>query len=128
MVRYLLEHGAKAETDHGQPALMAAATVDDDDPQGVKLLLERKARVDARGALKRTALMTAAMHGNAFIAQQLLDAGAQIDLADAHGTTALMEAARAGADDVLDVFAARKPSLDLVDAKGRTALIIAVSR
>ena len=104
---------------------MAAATVDDDDPQGIKLLLKRKARVDARGPLKRTALMTAAMHGNAFIAQQLLDAGAHIDLADAQGTTALMEAARAGADDVLDVFASRKPSLDLVDAKGRTALIIA---
>ena len=104
---------------------MAAATVDDDDPQGIKLLLKRKARVDARGPLKRTALMTAAMHGNAFIAQQLLDAGAHIDLADAQGTTALMEAARAGADDVLDVFASRNPSLDLTDAKGRTALIIA---
>jgi ankyrin repeat protein len=125
MVRFLLERGAKCETEHGQPALMAAATVDDDDPQGIKLLLKRKARVDARGPLKRTALMTAAMHGNAFIAQQLLDAGAQIDLPDAHGTTALMEAARAGADDVLDVFATRKPSLDLVDAKGRSALVIA---
>ena len=125
MMRFFLEHGARTETDHGQPALLAAATVDDDDPQGVKLLLKRKARVDAHGALKRTALMTAAMHGNAFIAQQLLDAGAHIDLADAQGTSALMEAARAGADDVLDVFASRKPSLDLVDAKGRTALIIA---
>jgi ankyrin repeat protein len=125
MMHFLLEHGAKTDTEHGQPALMAAATIDDDDPQGIKLLLKRKARVDARGPLKRTALMTAAMHGNAFIAQQLLDAGAQPDLADAQGTTALMEAARAGADDVLDVFAARKPSLDLVDAKGRTALIIA---
>jgi ankyrin repeat protein len=125
MVRFLLERGAKPENEHGQPALIAAATVDDDDPQGIKLLLKRKARVDARGRLKRTALMTAAMHGNAFIAQQLLDAGAQIDLADAQGTTALMEAARAGADDVLDVFASRKPTLDLTDAKGRTALIIA---
>ena len=125
MARYFLEHGAKVDTEHGQPALIAAATVDDDDPQGVKLLLKRKARVDARGRLKRTALMTAAMHGNAFIAQQLLDSGAQIDLADAQGTTALMEAARAGAEDVLDVFAAYKPSLDLTDAKGRTALIIA---
>ncbi len=125
MVRFFLEHGAKTETEHGQPALMAAATIDDDDPQGIKLLLKRKARVDARGPLKRTALMTAAMHGNAFIAQQLLDSGAHIDLADAKGTTALMEAARAGADDVLDVFASRKPSLDLIDGKGRTALIIA---
>lgn len=125
MVRFLLEHGAKTDTEHGQPALLAAATVDDDDPQGIKLLLKRKARVDARGPLKRTALMTAAMHGNAFIAQQLLDAGAHIDLADAQGTTALMEAARAGADDVLDVFASRNPSLELIDAKGRTALIIA---
>ncbi len=125
MLRFLLERGAKCEVEYGQPALIAASTVDDDDPQGVKFLLKRKARVDARGRLKRTALMTAAMHGNAFIAQQLLDGGAQIDLADAQGTTALMEAARAGAEDVLDVFAARNPSLDVTDAKGRTALIIA---
>ncbi|HEX4479162.1 MAG TPA: ankyrin repeat domain-containing protein [Rudaea sp.] len=125
MLKFLLERGAKCETETGQPALIAASTVDDDDPHGVKLLLKRKARVDARGRLKRTALMTAAMHGNAFIAQQLLDSDAQIDLADAQGTTALMEAARAGAEDVLDVFGARNPSLDLTDAKGRTALIIA---
>jgi ankyrin repeat protein len=99
--------------------------VDDDDPHVVKLLLKKKARVDARGPLKRTALMTAAMHGNAFVAQVLLDAGAQIDLADAHGATALMEAARSGSGDVLDVLASRHPSPDLVDASGRTALIIA---
>ena len=125
LVKFLLERGAKTDTDHGQPAIIAASSVDDDDPQGVKLLLKRKARVDARGPLKRTALMTAAMGGNAFIAQLLLDAGAQIDLVDAHGATAPMEAARAGSADVLEVFASRKPALELVDATGRSALIIA---
>ena len=78
------------------------------------------ARVDARGPLKRTALMAAAMNGNELIAQMLLDAGADIDLTDAHGTTALMESARASAAEVLDVFAARNPALDVVDARGRT--------
>ncbi|HEX3895023.1 MAG TPA: ankyrin repeat domain-containing protein [Rudaea sp.] len=125
MVRFLLERSAKTETEHGQPAIMAAAAVDDDDIQGIKLLLKRKARVDARGPLKRTALMAAAMNGNELVAQMLIDAGANLGLADAHGTTALMEAARANAAEVLDVFATKNPPIDAVDNTGRTALIIA---
>lgn len=125
MVRFLLDRGAKTETDHGQPAIIAAAAVDDDDIQGIKLLLKRKARVDARGPLKRTALMAAAMNGNELVAQMLIDAGANLGLADAHGATATMEAARANAPEVLDVLAAGNPPVDAVDAMGRTALIIA---
>jgi uncharacterized protein len=125
LVRFLLERGAKTEGQHLQPALIAAASTDDDDPQGVKLLLKRRAGVDTRGRLARTALMTAALNGNATIAKALLDAGAQIDLADAHGTTALMEAARSGAAEVLEVFADYHPAPDLCDVHGRTALIIA---
>jgi len=125
LARFLLERGAKVEPEHAQPALLAAASVAEDDPAGVKLLLKRRAHVNARGRLGRTALMTAALHGHAEIARALLDAGAQIDLADAHGATALMEAARSGAVEVLDAFAGRTSAPDLVDAHGRTALMIA---
>lgn len=125
LVRFLLERGGKPEVEHAQPALIAAASVDDDDPQGVKLLLKRKAHVNARGRLARTPLMTAALHGHVLVCKALLDAGADIDLADTHGTTALMEAARGGAIDVLELFADHEPALNVCDSHGRTALIIA---
>ena len=125
LARFLLDRGAKLEHEHAQPALLAAASVAEDDAQGVKLLLKRRARVDACGPLARTALMTAALHGHANITKMLLDAGAQIDLVDTHATTALMEAARSGAHAVLDLFATHKPAVDRLDAHGRSALIIA---
>jgi uncharacterized protein len=125
LARFLLDRGAKVEVEYAQPALLAAASIADDDAQGVKLLLKRKARADARGPLARTALMAAALHQNAEIAKALLQAGAQIDLSDAHSATALMEAARSGAHCVLEVFADYRPAVDMVDAHGRSALIIA---
>jgi ankyrin repeat protein len=125
LVRFLLDRGARVEVEHAQPALLAAASVEEDDPQGVKLLLKRKAHVNAPGRLARTALMTAALRGHVLICKALLDAGANIDLVDTHGTTALMEAARGGAIDVLELFADHSPALDACDSHGRTALIIA---
>jgi hypothetical protein len=125
LVRFLLERGARPDVEHAQPALLAAADLAEDDPQGVKLLLKHKARVDAFGPLGRTALLTAALRGHRAIVETLLAAGASVDLADAHGTTALMEAARAGAVGVLDALAKRKPDADRRDATGRSALIIA---
>ena len=125
LVRFLLERGAKPEVGQSQPALIAAATIDEDDSQGVKLLLKRKVRVDARDALQRTALMTAALHGHAEIARVLIEAGARLDAADVHGTTALMEAARADAHRVLDILIPLRPPPDAVDHAGRSALMIA---
>ena len=82
LARFLLDRGAKIETGHAQPALVAAANIAEDDAQGVKLLLKRKARPDANGPLARTlALMTAALNGHADIARALLGAGAKVDLA-----------------------------------------------
>ena len=125
LVRFLLDRGAKPEVPHSQPALIAAAATGEDDVQGIKLLLRRKARIDARDALGRTALMTAALHGHAAIAKALLDAGAQVNASDTHGTTALMEAARADSREVIEELALHKAAADLVDHSGRSALIIA---
>jgi hypothetical protein len=125
LARFLLERGAKPEIGHAQPALIAAASIDDDDADGVKLLLKRKTRVDARDALQRTALMAAALRGHATIVRVLLDAGARVDATDAHGTTALMEAARADAHAVLDALIASRPPPDAVDHAGRSALTVA---
>jgi len=122
---FLLERGAKPEIGHAQPALIAASSIDDDDADGVQLLLKRKTRVDARDALQRTALMAAALRGHETIVRILLDAGARVDAADAHGTTALMEAARADAHAALDALIASRPPPDAVDHVGRSALIVA---
>lgn len=125
LVRFLLERGSSVEVAQAQPALIAAAAIEDDDPTGVALLLKRKARVDARDVLQRTALMTAALHGHAEIAQTLVNAGASLVAADAHGTTPLMEAARTDAQGVLDVLIPLRPPPDAVDHAGRSALMIA---
>ncbi len=124
LARFLLERGARAEPERGQPALIAAAG-GEDDPAGVQLLLKHRARVDARGTLGRTALMAAALSGNAEVAKALIAAGAAIDARDEHGVTALMEAARSGADAVIDVLAARSPDANARDASGRSVLTIA---
>jgi ankyrin repeat protein len=122
---FLLEHGAKPDVEHAQPALVCAAGVADDDAAGIKLLLKHRARVDASAALDRTALMTAALAGHSRVIDALLAANANADLADARGTTALMEAARSGAVSAIHALGKRKASPDRVDAGGRTALMIA---
>lgn len=125
LAEFLLERGARSEVEHAQPALQLAAGVHEDDATGVKLLLRKKARVDAFGRLDRTALMTAALCGHARIAEALIAAGANVDLTDQHGTTALMEAARSGAVAIIHALGKRKVDPDRTDATGRTGLIIA---
>jgi ankyrin repeat protein len=92
---------------------------------GVKALLKHRAGVNVRGAMERTALMTAALAGHTRIAEALLAAGADTNLADHRGTTALMEAARSGAVGVVHALGKRKANPNLVDAEGRSALIVA---
>lgn len=125
LVTFLLDRGAAPEVDHAQPALLLAAAPTDDDPAGVRLLLKRKVKVDARGVLDRTALMVAALNGHAQIAEVLLAAGADVELLDRNGTNALMEAARSGSVAVIHGLGKRKVDPDRVDALGRTALMIA---
>ncbi len=125
LAEFLLERGARSEIDQAQPAIQLAASVTDDDPQGVKLLLKRKSRVDALGALGRSALMTAALAGHARIVEALIAGGANVNLTDQHGTTALMEAARSGAVAIIHALGKRKVDPDRIDATGRTALVIA---
>ncbi len=125
LVKFLLERGAKCEPPQGVPALLAAASIADDDPRGVQLLLKHRARVDAADSLGRTALMNAALEGHAKIVRALLDAGANADLADRHGVTAVMEAARAGAHAALNELLAAEANARVRDEHGRDALILA---
>lgn len=124
MARFLLERKARPEPVGGQPALLAAAS-GEDDPAGVMLLLRHKAAVDARGRLGRTALMSACLAGNVEIAGALLAAGADVDARDEHAVTPLLEAARAGATAVLERLAAARPDAGCRDHSGRSAMLVA---
>ncbi|MFZ5656410.1 MAG: ankyrin repeat domain-containing protein, partial [Pseudomonadota bacterium] len=130
VAKFLLERGARPEPPGGQPALLAAAGSEDDDPAGVHLLLKNKARVDARDARGRTALHVAAGAGHETIVAELIEAGADPALADAHGRTPLMEAARGGHLAVVEQLLRQLPDggatqAGAVDADGRTLLALA---
>jgi ankyrin repeat protein len=122
--KFLLERHARPEPEGGQPALLAAAS-GEDDPAGVRLLLKAKARVDARGRLNRSALHVACLAGNHEIAQALIEAGADVNARDEHGITPLIEATRAGSIETLRVLAGKRPDAAAVDNLGRNALAIA---
>ncbi len=125
VARFLLERGAKPELPGAQPVLLAAAAGDDDDPAGVQLLLKHKAKVDARDAHGRTALLEAIAAGHPQIAQTLIDAGASVDAADDEGRTAFLEAAAAPNSALLEAVLAKSPNPHAQDLAGRNALALA---
>lgn len=125
LVRFLLERGAKTTPTQGEPALVAAAGIADDDVTGVKLLLKHRAAVNAVDARQRSALMIAAAEGHVQIARTLCAAGADVNLADRHGCTALMEAARSGAAGVMELLTEAQADAGARDQHGRDALTLA---
>lgn len=125
LVKFLLERGAKPNPAGGEPALVAAAGIADDDPQGVRLLLKQRTAINATDQRLRSALMTAATEGHEQIARTLCAAGADVNLIDRHGSTALMEAARAGAVGIVQLLAESAPDARVRDQHGRDALTLA---
>ncbi len=125
LAKFLLEHGAKPTLVDGEPALVAAAGIADDDVTGVKMLLKHRAAVNAVDARHRHALLGAAAEGHEQIARALCAAGADVALADQNGSTALMEAARAGAFGIVQLLAESQPDARVRDQHGRDALTLA---
>lgn len=125
LAKFLLERGAKTQLADAEPALVAAASLADDDPEGIRLLLKHRAAINAVDARKRSALMTAAAEGHEEIARALRAAGADVNLVDQHGSTALMEAARAGAVAIVQLLAQAEPDAAVRDQHGRDALTLA---
>ncbi len=130
LAKFLLDRGARPEPGDGQPALLAAASGEEDDPAGVALLLKHKAKVDARDRRGRTALHEAAFAGHEDIAATLLGAHADPAIRDHDGRTPFLEAARASRDALIARLLPHLPrggadAANSVDARGRTALILA---
>ncbi|MEO5565959.1 MAG: ankyrin repeat domain-containing protein, partial [Luteimonas sp.] len=125
LARFLLERGAKAQSDEATPALIAAASVEEDDAAGVQLLLKHKARVDARDAHGRSALHEAAFAGHTEIIQALLAAHADPQARDSKGRTPLLAAARGARAAAIDALAAASADISAIDEQGRGALALA---
>jgi uncharacterized protein len=125
LVEFLLERGAKTSPAQGEPALVAASGITDDDRTGVKMLLKHRAAVNGVDAKQRSALMVAAAEGHEQIARTLRAANADVNLVDRHGSTALMEAARAGADGIVQLLAEAHADALARDHHGRDALTLA---
>ncbi|AKC86936.1 ankyrin repeat domain-containing protein [Pseudoxanthomonas suwonensis] len=125
LAKFLLERGARPEPEGGQPALLAAAATEEDDPAGVQLLLKFKARVATPGREGRTALHEAALAGHADIVAALLAAGADPQVRDAAGRTPWLEAARALRGGVVEHLAMQRIDVTAADAEGRNALVLA---
>src|SRR5690606_36286297 len=126
VARFLLERGAKTQSDEGTPALLAAAGVEEDDAAGVGLLLKHKARVDARDAQGRSALHEAASAGHVEIIQALLAAHADLHARDADGRTPLLAAVAAGKPAAVQALLEAGADTAATDADGRSALDHAV--
>ncbi|MEO8809162.1 MAG: ankyrin repeat domain-containing protein [Rhodanobacter sp.] len=125
LVEFLLAHGAKSALAGGTPALVAAASIGEDDPTGVRLLLKHRAPVNGVDAEQRSALLVAAAEGHEQIARVLCLAHADINRTDVHGSTALMEAARAGAGGIVQMLVEAHADVGTRDQHGRDVLTLA---
>ncbi len=125
LARFLLERGAKAQSGEATPALIAAASVEEDDAAGVQLLLKHKARVDARDAQGRSALHEAAFAGHVEIIQALLAAHADPQARDGKGRTPLLAAARGARLAAIDALVAAGAGIAAVDEEGGGVLALA---
>ena len=123
LVKVLLERGATPQPDGGLPALIPAAS-GEDNVTGVHLLLRHKAKPDACDETGRSALIHAAGLGNAEIVAALLAAGADVDRAADDGSTAMLAAAREGRMLSLCALAPARPDPHASLPDGRNALAL----
>jgi hypothetical protein len=92
----------------------------------VSRLLESGISANVEGKFGTTALMRAAIAGNAELTEILLERGAQPDKADIGGATALHLAARLGHAKVAQILLRYGASINASDAEGWTPLMRAV--
>jgi ankyrin repeat protein len=125
-VRKLLEKGAHVNTrdnESGWTPLMAAALSGNTDI--VKLLVRRKADVNAQEKFSWTPLMIASRSGHSDIVRVLLEAGAGVNAKTSTGYTALMAAAKQGHAEIVELLLARGADVHARDQLGWRAVTLA---
>ncbi|EHK27042.1 uncharacterized protein TRIVIDRAFT_132531, partial [Trichoderma virens Gv29-8] len=91
----------------------------------VKLLLERRAEIDAKDNTRRTPLSYAAESGSEAIVQLLLERGAEVHVQDNDERTPLSYGAQQDNEAVLEALLHRGAEIEVKDKLGRTPLLIA---
>ena len=119
-VEALLAQGTDVNAQNGWTPLMAAACAGRTDT--VQTLLDRGARVNAKGWLGRTALMWAARKGHTDGVQTLLAHGADVNAKNNYGWTALIWAAQQGHTETVETLLAAGADVNAEDKYGWTAL------
>jgi len=104
----------------GDPALFIAARAGN--AATVDLLLDAKARVDARNRFGDTALMAAVLRGHADVAKKLRARGAAVN---GPGWTPLIYAATGGHEELVRWLLAEGAAIDAASPNGTTALMMA---
>lgn len=104
-------------------ALMYAAN--QGDTNGVVLLLDKGADVNAKNNYGDTLLMQVATTGHTNTVELLLDKGADINAKDSFGKTALMSAARFGNVEIIKLLLDKGANVNAKDNLGETALMSA---
>jgi len=125
IVKGLLDYGADPNeaNDAGATALIRATA----NRASVRILIGAGARVDARSAMGRTALLIAARRpGSRPVVRDLIGSGANPNAKDVRGVTPLMEAARTGDIDAIGELIKAGARINEQRTNGRTALMAAV--
>src|SRR5258708_28896943 len=115
-----------AAKENGLTALMQAAIGSaylPDNVPAVKMLLEKKANVDAQDKRGLTALHHAIAEGKPDAANLLLDAKANLNIRDAAGMTPLLAAVEYGRSPIMKTLLDRGADIEIADANGTTPLM-----
>ena len=105
LAKFLLEHGAKPAPAEGEPALVAAAGIADDDVEGSSCCSSTARAVNARRCAPPARLLAPPPKATSRSPAHCAPPAPTSKLADRHGSTALMEAARAGACGIVQLLA-----------------------
>ena len=124
-VRNLIDAGQEINLRSPMPPLMAAAGRGH--LEMTRLLLERGAKVNARGQNAMTALHAAAGRGATEVAALLIERGARVDAVDVNGHTPLWAAAYNDQPAMIELLLKRGAKLQRRDKFGNTALSLAAA-
>jgi ankyrin repeat protein len=122
LLRLLLERGAAPDAKllTGNTPLMAAAARAD--IQAMKMLIAKKADLNARNSAGATALMAAASTGDVRAVQYLIDLGADVNARTKQNETALGDAATAGDAATVRLLLDRGAEVGVQNIRGYSAL------
>lgn len=121
-VKFLLHHGADANTKIGGTTALLSAAIDGHN-EIVKLLIDASADVNAfRDEDGKTALIFASIRGHNEVVKTLLECGADVLARDNEGFTALISSAIVGNNEVVMTLLTYGADVNAKDNRGDTAL------